>query len=82
MKTSRTILVRSLVKPFYRQHAGLFTFLFIVLFGAVGRVDGAGLFDYHFSLIRSLLNNPFIFLMVLSLWLLYAKKCEQFVVLF
>jgi hypothetical protein len=79
MNTTRTILIRSFVKPFYRQHAGLFTFLFIVLYGAVGRVDGAGLFDYHFSLIRSILINPFIYILMLFLWLLYAKKCEQFI---
>ena len=79
MKIIRTILFKSLVKPFYRQHAGFFTFLFIVLFGAVGVVDGAGLFDYHYSLIRAMLVNPFIFLLVLLLWLMYAKKCEQFI---
>ena len=68
-----------MVKSFYRQHAGFFTFLFIVLFGAVGVVDGAGLFDYHYSLIRAMLFNPFIFLLVLLIWLLYGKKCEQFI---
>ena len=78
MKISSSILIRSFVKPFYRQHAGFFVFLFIILFGAVGRVDGAGLFDFHFSLIRGMLNNPFAFLLVLFLWLLYAKKCGQF----
>jgi len=79
VKIFRTILLRSLAKPFYRQHAGFFIFLFIVLFGAVGVVDGAGLYAYHYSLIRSILMNPFIFLLVLLIWLLYAKKCEQFV---
>ena len=57
MKITSTILIRSFVKPFYRQHAGFFTFLFIILFGAVGRVDGAGLFDFHFSLIRGMLHK-------------------------
>lgn len=79
MKIFRTILIRSFVKPFYRQHAGFFTFLFIILIGAVGRVDGAGLVDFHFSLIQGMLKNPFVFLLILFLWLLYAKKCEQFV---
>ena len=78
MKITSYILIRSFVKPFYRQHAGFFTFLFIILFGAVGRVDGAGLFDFHFSLIRGMLYNPFTFFLILFLWLLYAKKCEQF----
>ncbi len=79
MNISRTILYKSFVKPFYRLHTGFFIFLFIVLFGAVGVVDGAGLFDYHYSLIRAMLINPFIFLLVLLVWLLYAKKCEQFI---
>jgi len=79
MSNTLTILVRSFVKPFYRQHAGFFTFLFLILFGAVGVVDGAGVFDFHYSLIRGMLKNPFVFLLVLFLWLLYAKKCEQFI---
>jgi hypothetical protein len=79
MNITNTILIRSFVKPFYRQNGGFFTFLFIILFGAVGRVDGAGLFEYHFSLIRGILKNPFVFLLILFLWLLYAKKCEQFI---
>jgi len=80
MSIIRTILIKSIVKPFYRQHAGLFVFLFVILFGAVGVVDGAGIFEYHYSLIRGLLMNPFLFLLVLFLWLLYAKKTEQFIV--
>jgi|SRR5450631_2205203 len=79
MNMTNIILMRSFVKPFYRQNAGFFTFLFIILFGAVGRVDGAGLLDYHFSLIRGMLKNPIAFLLILFLWLLYAKKCEQFI---
>jgi hypothetical protein len=79
MKITFAILLRCFVKPFFRQHAGFFIFLFIIMFGAVGRVDGAGLFDYHFSLIRGMLKNPFAFLLILLLWLLYEKKCEQFI---
>ena len=79
MKIAHNILFRSFVKPFYRQNAGFFTFLFIILFGAVGRVDGAGLFEYHYSLIRGMFKNPYVFLLILFFWILYAKKCEQFV---
>jgi hypothetical protein len=79
MNGTNTILIRTFVKPFYRQNGGFFIFIFIILFGAVGRVDGAGLFEYHFSLIRGMLKNPFVFLLILFLWLLYAKKCEQFI---
>jgi hypothetical protein len=80
MNITRTVLFKSFVKPFYRQHAGFFVFLFVILFGAVGVVDGAGIFEYHYSLIRGLLNNPLFFLLVLFLWLLYAIKIQQFVV--
>jgi hypothetical protein len=80
MSNIQTILIWSFVRPFYRQHAGFFTFLFLILFGAVGVVDGAGIFDFHYSLILGMLKNPFIFLLIMFLWLLYAKKCEQFVI--
>jgi hypothetical protein len=50
-----------------------------MLFGAIGYVNGAGIFKYHYSLIRALLINPIIFLLVLIIWLLYAKKCEHFI---
>jgi hypothetical protein len=80
MSITRTILVKSFVKPFYRQHAGLFVFIFIALFGAVGMVDGAGLLAFHISLAQSMLNNFSILILVLFIWLLYAKKTEQFTV--
>jgi hypothetical protein len=80
MNIIHTVLVKSLVKTFYRQHAGLFVFLFIVMFGAVGRVDNAGLLDYHLSLVRAMLGNPFLFLIILFLWFLYAQKSVQYIV--
>jgi hypothetical protein len=80
MSITRTILIKSFVKPFYRQHAGLFVFLFIILFGAVGMVDGAGLQDFHFSLIQGMLKNTFLFLLVFFAWFLYSKKTEQFII--
>jgi hypothetical protein len=79
MSITRTVLMKSIIKPFYRQHAGLFVFLFIVLFGAVGMVDGAGLMAFHVSLIRGMLKNANILMVVFLIWLLYAKKTEQFV---
>jgi hypothetical protein len=78
MSITRTILIKSFVKPFYRQHAGLFVFIFIALFGAVGMIDGAGLLAFHLSLVQSILNNFSILLLVFIIWLLYAKKTEQF----
>jgi hypothetical protein len=80
MSVSRTILIKSFVKPFYRQHAGLFVFVFTLMFGVVSVIDGAKFTDYHFFLIQGMMKNYFFFLLVLLLWLLYAKKSEQFIV--
>jgi hypothetical protein len=80
MSISRTILIKVLVKPFYRQHAGLFIFLFTLMFGVVSVIDGAKFTDYHFFLIQGMMKNPYLFLLVLFIWLLYAKKSEQFIV--
>ena len=80
MKSTRYLLVNSLVKSFYRQHAAFFVFIFLLLFGVVGVVDGAGIIEFHLSLVRAILTNPLIFLLTLLLWLLYAKKCEQFII--
>jgi hypothetical protein len=79
MSITRSILIKLFVKPFYRQHAGLFVFLFIIMFGVVGILDGAKFTDYHFFLIKGILQNPFLFLLVLFFWLLYSKKTEQFI---
>ncbi len=79
MSATRTLLVKSLVKPFYRRNAGLLTFLLFMMLAAVGRANEAGLLEYHYSLIRGILMNPTILILVFSAWFLYAKKCEQFV---
>jgi hypothetical protein len=80
MSISRMLLIKTFVKPFYRQHAGLFVFLFTIMFGVVSVLDGAKFTDYHFFLIQGMMRNSFFFLLVLLLWFLYAKKSEQFVV--
>jgi hypothetical protein len=67
------------VKQFYRQNAGLFAFLLFMLVVVVGRANDAGLLEYHLSLIEGMLVNPVIFLLVVLIWSLYAKKCEQFI---
>jgi hypothetical protein len=80
MSITRTLLVKTFVKPFYRQHAGLFVFLFTIMFGIVSVLDRAKFTDYHFYLIKGMLTNPGFFLLVLLIWFLYTKKTEQFVV--
>ncbi|HEY8733018.1 MAG TPA: hypothetical protein VIL90_00540, partial [Puia sp.] len=80
MNITRIILIKSFVKPFYRRHAGLFVFAFILLFGTVGMVDGAGLMAFHLSFVQSILKNADILLVVLFIWFLYAKKTTQFII--
>ena len=80
MSITGTILMKSLVKPFYRQNAGLFAFLIFIMVAAVGRANGAGLLEYHLSLIQGIMTNfPFL-LFTLCAWFLYAVKCMQFIV--
>jgi hypothetical protein len=73
------ILLRSFVRPFYRENAGSFIFVFIMLFYIVGEDDGAGLIEYHYSLIMGMLTSKIILLLVFFLWLLYAGKYTAFV---
>ena len=73
------VLIKILIKPFYKQNAGLFIFLIIVMFGIVGQIDDHDMIDYHYALILGMLSNPLIFLLVFLLWLIYAIKCIQFV---
>ena len=79
MNTELTILTKSLVAPFYKQNAVGFAFLIFIMFGVVGRANGVGLLEYHYSLIQAILTNfPFL-LFTLSAWFLYAFKCAQFI---
>jgi hypothetical protein len=80
MSAIRIVLFKSFVLPFYKQNAGLFAFLLFVMVAAVGRANGVGLLEYHFSLIKGILTDVQFFLFVLCMWFLYALKCAQFVV--
>jgi hypothetical protein len=47
---------------------------------SVGRANGVGLLEYHFTLIRAMLTDGKFLAFVLIAWLLYALKCEQFMI--
>jgi|SRR5450432_35746 hypothetical protein len=79
MRITRSVLLKSIIKPFYRRHAGLFAFLFVILFGVVAVLNGAKFINYHLFLIPGLLQNPFLYLLVSFIWLLYAMNAEQFI---
>jgi hypothetical protein len=78
LNTTRTILYKSFVQTFYKQNAGLFAFLVFIMIASVGRANGVGLLEYHFTLIRAMLTDNKFLAFVLIAWLLYALKCEQF----
>ncbi|HVI44193.1 MAG TPA: hypothetical protein VM802_04970 [Chitinophaga sp.] len=73
------ILFRLFIKPFYRENAGAFLFLTTILFLIVSPVHGAGLVEYHYSLMTGMLSNYYFLLVVFFVWILYARKCAAFV---
>lgn len=86
MNKTISILWKTLVRPFYRQNAGQFIFIFIVFFGAVGEVGGKAKYtgpilqlEYHYALINGLLTSRILLGLVFIAWLIYAEKCAQFV---
>jgi hypothetical protein len=46
---------------------------------SVGRANGVGLLEYHFTLIRAILTDNKFLTFVLIIWLLYALKCDHFI---
>jgi hypothetical protein len=79
MRYPHKLLFRSLVGPFYKENISLFFFLFAVMVGIVGEVDGAELWQFHYSLALGILQNSSYVLFVFAAWFLYARKCMQFV---
>lgn len=79
MRYSLKILVQTIVKSFYKENAGFFIFLIIVMFSIVSEVDGAGVIQYHYSLILGMLKSLPFLLLVFLLWFLYVRKFSAFV---
>lgn len=79
MKNPFKIIFKSLVKPFYKENAGTFIFVVAMMFGIVGMVDGAGLLQYHYSLIMAMLNSYTFLLIIFLVWFFYYAKCIAFV---
>lgn len=76
MNILRSVLYKSLVKPYYKRNAGLLCFVYYIMFLAVA----SGVREYHYALIRGMLTSPSFLLIVLFMWLAYAIKCAQFIV--
>ncbi|SEW51439.1 hypothetical protein [Chitinophaga arvensicola] len=79
MSVAIQILFRSFIKAFYRENAGAFGLLFTMLFLVVAPTHGAGVVEYHYSLIIGFLKGSYFLLLVFTVWLLYAWKCVSFV---
>jgi len=74
MSTTLSILQKVLVNHFYRLNAGLFMFVFYVLFGLPQDAGG-----FHISIATMIVENqPFLWL-VFAIWLLYNFKCIDYI---
>ncbi len=70
------VLAKVLVTKFYERNAGLFLFVFFLMFGIV---ESTQIVNYHLSLIYGTLTSPIFLLIVAGVWLLYILKCVQFI---
>jgi len=75
MKNTHNLLLKTLVRTFYMQHAGLLLFVFYIFFGVV---NGGELLYYHLSMVRAVLDSRMLLLIVVAIWLLYAGKAFFF----
>jgi hypothetical protein len=75
MSTILHLMIKALVAPFYKNHAGLLFFVFFLMFGIV---ESTQIVFYHQSLIYGMLSSGIFLLMVLMIWLLYQLKSLHF----
>ena len=75
MRAILRLMIRALVLPFYKNHAGLLFFVFFLMFGIV---ESTQLAFYHQSLIYGMLSSGIILSVVLMIWLLYQLKSLHF----
>jgi hypothetical protein len=69
------ILNKTLVAPFYSQHAFVLGLVYLVMFGAV---EGNQLYDYHCSLIEGMVTSYIALLIVLLIWGIYFFRTVYF----
>src|SRR4051794_4446296 len=74
MKPILHILFKTWVQQFYQRNAGLFLFLFVVLFGVVQYPIA-----YHFKLMQGIVTSYITLLVAIITWILYACKCSALV---
>ena len=70
------VLTKTIVARFYERNAGLFFFVFFLMFGIV---ESSQIISYHQSLIYATLTSPVFLMGVCFVWFLYLLKCLQFI---
>lgn len=77
MSAIQNALVKTVVIPFYRSHAGLLLFVFLIMFGTV---ESNQLGNYHRALIEGMFEAPVFLMVVMLVWLLYSTKILIYVI--
>lgn len=75
MNWALRVLIKSLVAPFFKSHAGLLFFVFFIMFGII---ESTQIKLYHESLIYGTLTSSIFLIVVLIVWLLYSAKSLHF----
>ncbi len=75
MKAILHLMIKALVMPFYKNHAGLLFFVFFLMFGIV---ESTQIVFYHTSLIYGMLSSGIFLTVVFVIWLLYQLKSLHF----
>lgn len=75
MRAILHMMIKALVMPFYKNHAGLLFFVFFIMFGIV---ESTQIVFYHVSLIHGMLSSGIFLQIVLMIWLFYNLKSLHF----
>ncbi len=62
MKAILHMMIKALVVPFYKDHAGMLIFVFFLMFGVV---EASQVVNYHLALIHAMLSSGIFLLIVL-----------------
>jgi hypothetical protein len=76
LKSTATILQRSIAAPFYRRNAGFFLFIFFLLFGMQPNLKQT--LEFHLLLINGIATTLNFFIITAAIWVLYAFRTIHF----
>lgn len=76
MNSVFNVLVKSIIIPFYRSHAGLLIFVLFLMFGTV---ESNQLVNYHRTLIVGMFTSDVFMISVCFIWLLFSLKILQYI---